>query len=155
MVFLRLFWGMAPLFYRIEYFIRLEQGSPVRGEKERQPAPPVNEHLRGRAAWRDQDVVDFVEEKGLHSFEDVYDLLDNVEDLTQMQVVSQNPQPIAGMYSATNVQQGCRSYILPPVGGRKVPDWGASRSGWEQNHVRRQFKGRVMQDKRRELQGEI
>ncbi|CAD7927898.1 unnamed protein product [Amoebophrya sp. A120] len=149
-------------------YIEREGLSPV---KQRVPEPrsaSVNAHLKNRATYDGEDVVDVVLEQGLQTLEDYWEELDAVNEMTCMSKCSAPPPPdsTVGTYSVTDP----RSYVLPPAqrrgsgagaggstAGRSyfVSEGAAAARGSAtqmnrdreaRQHIQRQFQGRVLRE---------
>lgn len=114
----------------------------------------------GRATYLGRDVIDVVCNDGIEVLEDFWDDLETIEGMTNMESVSQQPFPVAGVWSSREP----RSFVIAgpssqnqgmmlgggagwPVGGGGGSSTGAAGAGI-QNHVARQFKARLMRENR-------
>ena len=68
-------------------------------------------HLVGRATYLGRDVIDFVTDEGIEALEDFWEDLDMIEGMTNMEQVSQQPFPVAGVWS----NREPRSFLVPPA----------------------------------------
>ena len=124
-----------------EKYLAMEGRSPIASPREGVFVASANEHLKNRATYRGQDVIDLVEQIGVHALEveEVAELLDTVSDMTDMQKVKEPPAPVAGVHS----HSGGRAYVVSTPhmksGGAFLP----SIHNGTADHVQRQFKARL------------